>query len=57
MAKEKADKKGAKKGDKKPAERKAPTVIVPRLQQKYFEEILPALKEKLGRQNVLSLLG
>ncbi len=29
--------------------------VTPRLQERYFQEILPALKEKLGRDNVLSL--
>jgi len=47
---EKAEK--AKKGDK-PQE---PEVIpVPRLQEKYYKEILPGLKEKLGRANRMSI--
>lgn len=29
--------------------------VTPRLQERYFKEILPALKEKLGRDNVNSL--
>jgi large subunit ribosomal protein L5 len=47
--KEKKDAKGAK--DAKPA-KAAP---VPRLKQRYEQEILPALKQKLGRENRLSL--
>ncbi len=43
--------KGEKGGDKAPYT-KPPT---PRLQERYWKEILPGLKEKLGRQNVHSL--
>lgn len=46
---------GKKKKEEQPAEKKAPTKIVPRLQKQYFEEIVPALKEELGRRNALSL--
>ena len=35
--------------------KKAGTPVVPRLQQRYEKEILPALREKLGRENRLSL--
>lgn len=35
--------------------KKAGKPIVPRLQQRYEKEILPALREKLGRENRLSL--
>jgi large subunit ribosomal protein L5 len=69
--KQKAEKKGADKPakEKRPAKAKgekaekgaspaaapqgkAPT---PRLQERYYKEILPGLKEKLGRKNILSL--
>jgi large subunit ribosomal protein L5 len=60
----KADKKGeAKKGDGKKADAKKPDAEAkkagppptPRLQERYFKEILPALEQKLGRKNRLSL--
>lgn len=35
--------------------KKAEKPVVPRLQQRYEKEILPALREKLGRENRLSL--
>lgn len=39
----------------KGAEPKEKTIIVPRLQVRYREQVMPALKEKLGRQNPMSL--
>ena len=44
-----------KKKEKQSDESPAPSNVTPRLQEKYFGEIVPALKEKLGRDNVLSL--
>ncbi len=44
----------AKKKKEESAEDQQPAPV-PRLQTKYFDEILPALKESLGRSNVLSL--
>jgi large subunit ribosomal protein L5 len=38
-----------------PAAEKPQEKVTPRLQERYFKEILPALKEKLGRDNVNSL--
>lgn len=37
------------------AEAKPQEKVTPRLQERYFKEILPALKEKLGRDNINSL--
>lgn len=61
-AKPKADKveKGAKpaKGEKKAkGEAAEPTgpLPTPRMQEKYFQQVLPSLAEKCGRKNVLSL--
>mgnify|MGYP002623457595 FL=1 len=44
----------AKKSKDKPAEDQGPAPT-PRLQEKYFQEILPRLQESLGRKNILSL--
>ena len=44
----------AKKSKDKPVEEQQPAPV-PRLQTKYFDEVLPALKEQLGRSNVMSL--
>ena len=44
----------AKKKKEESAEQQEPAPI-PRLQTKYFDEIVPALKEELDRQNILSL--
>jgi large subunit ribosomal protein L5 len=48
MAKKKEDK-------KKPEAEQAVAPVTPRLQERYYKEILPALAEKLGRKNKLSL--
>lgn len=59
-AKEKQDKPKAEKADK-PKKTKggnepvSASTAVPRLKQKYLQEVLPALAEKFGRTNVLSL--
>jgi large subunit ribosomal protein L5 len=45
----------AKKTDKAEKPREPEVIPTPRLQEKYAKEILPALIEKLGRKNVLSL--
>ena len=39
----------------KGAEPKERTIIVPRLQERYRQQVLPALQEKLGRKNPMSL--
>ena len=39
----------------KGGEPKQRTVVVPRLQERYRQQVLPALKEKLGRANPMSL--
>ena len=44
----------AKKSKQEEAEPQGPPPV-PRLQTKYFEEVLPQLKEELGRTNVMSL--
>src|SRR5687768_14162329 len=56
-AKRKGEKPKGEKGEKGAAgaaapQGKAPT---PRLQERYYKEILPGLREKLGRKNILSL--
>ena len=45
----------AKKAEKKPAGDKPTPPRVPRLQQQFEKEIVPALAEKLGRTNRLAL--
>lgn len=46
----------AKKQDKESAESKGPVKIpTPRLQERYFKEIVPGLAEAIGRKNILSL--
>lgn len=44
----------AKKKEKQPAADQGPAPV-PRLQEKYFQELVPALKEQMGRKNILSL--
>src|SRR5689334_21421563 len=51
---EKGDKKGDKKGKAEAAEATGPAPT-PRLQERYVKQVLPALAEKFGRKNVLSL--
>ena len=43
------------KNKKEQAEEPQGPAPTPRLQTKYFEEILPQLKEQIGRQNIMSL--
>lgn len=45
----------AKEKSKDPETKTEAKRVVPRLQEKYFQEIVPALKEKLGRDNPMSL--
>jgi len=54
MAGKKTRDKGAA-GPEQGAESKAAVVVTPRLQVKYQNEVLPALKERLGRTNPMSL--
>jgi len=44
----------AKKSKQQPPEEQGPPPV-PRLQESYFQDILPRLKERFGRQNLLSL--
>jgi len=51
---EKSDKKAGNQGQGEGSEPSAPAPT-PRLQERYLRQVLPALAEKFGRQNVLSL--
>src|SRR6476646_7465794 len=60
---EKAEKGGGEKGEKGKGDKKgkaaaeepAGPLPTPRLQEKYFQQVLPTLAEKFGRKNKLSL--
>jgi len=53
---QKEAKKEAKKEVKKEAKKEAPKVkVVPRLRERYFKEIVPALKSRLGLKNVMQV--
>lgn len=47
--------KGDKKGKAAEAQEPAGPLPTPRLQERYFKQVLPSLAEKFGRQNLLSL--
>lgn len=55
MAGKKAQGDKAKAGKKEAAAPEREAVVVPRLQERYQQQVLPALREKLGRSNPMSL--